>query len=165
MDRRPLRDDRIPCIVSSHGSGGDFLPTLAVGAALHRRGHEVRLVANPFYASRARHAGLELVPAGEHHDLFERIERTPAYLNPANFGMLIRHLVVPHVEASYPVFRALLRDETTDVIVANDAGFGAIWAAAEAGCPSVLVQPGTAPSPVRSRGRSASPSPRTRPGT
>jgi UDP:flavonoid glycosyltransferase YjiC (YdhE family) len=33
MDRRPLRGDRMRCIVSSHGSAGDFLPALTVGYA------------------------------------------------------------------------------------------------------------------------------------
>lgn len=46
------------CVVTSFGSAGDFLPTLALGAVLHRRGHEVRFVANPFYESRARSTGL-----------------------------------------------------------------------------------------------------------
>ena len=36
-------------VASSFGSAGDFLPTLAVGAALRRRGHEVQFVGNPFY--------------------------------------------------------------------------------------------------------------------
>jgi len=57
------------CIVSSFGSAGDFLPTLSVGAALRRRGHDVRFVANPFHESRARNAGLNFIPAGERSDL------------------------------------------------------------------------------------------------
>ena len=57
------------CVVTSFGSAGDFFPTLALGSALRRRGHDVRFVANPFYASRAGGAGLELVPAGEYYDL------------------------------------------------------------------------------------------------
>ena len=59
------------CIVTSFGTAGDFLPSLAIGAALRRRGHTVRFVANPFYATRTRSAGLHLVPAGDHSDLFE----------------------------------------------------------------------------------------------
>jgi rhamnosyltransferase subunit B len=127
------------CVVSSFGSAGDFLPTLAIAAALRRRGHEVRFVANPFYAGRARHAGLELVPAGEAYDLYEKLEQTPAYAEPTNAGMLLRDLVGPNTEATYRVIGDLLRSETTDIVVTGDGSFGALWAAAEQRVRSVLV--------------------------
>ena len=127
------------CVVSSFGSAGDFLPTLAVGAALRRRGHEVRLVANPFYESRARNAGLGFIPAGEYSDLYEKLEKTPAFAEPSNAAMLLRDLVGPDVEATYGVIGHLLRSDPMDVVATNDMGFGALWTAAEQGVPSVLV--------------------------
>jgi rhamnosyltransferase subunit B len=45
---------RLTCIATSFGSAGDFLPTLAIAAALRRRGHDVRFVANPSYESQVR---------------------------------------------------------------------------------------------------------------
>jgi len=127
------------CVVSSFGSAGDLLPSLAVGAALRRRGHEVQLVANPFYASRARHAGLPLVPAGDRFDVFAAIERQPAYADAARAARLLRDFVAPDTAAVYPVVGDLLRSAEVDVVVANDVAFGALWAAAERGVPSVLV--------------------------
>lgn len=127
------------CVVTSFGSAGDFLPTLALGAALRRRGHDVRFVANPFYASRARNAGLEVIPAGEHYDLYERFEQNPAYGDPANAGLLFRDLVAPNAVATYGVIRDLLWTEAIDVVVASDASFGAFWAAAEQGVRSIVV--------------------------
>jgi rhamnosyltransferase subunit B len=131
--------ERMKCVVSSFGSAGDFLPTLAVAAALRRRGHAVRFVANPFYERPATNAGLDLVPAGERLDLYERIETTPAYAEPSNAKMLLADLVAPNIEATYRVVGDLLRAEPADAVVANDASFGALWAAAEQAVPSVLV--------------------------
>ena len=127
------------CVVTSFGSAGDFLPTLALAAALRRRGHDVRFVANPFYESRVRHAGLELIPAGEYYDLYRRLEQNPSYADASNAGALLRDLVAPNVAATYPVIRDLLRAEPIDAVVANDASFGALWAAREHDVPSVLT--------------------------
>src|SRR5215472_18603765 len=88
------------CVVSSFGSAGDFLPSLAIGGALRRRGHRVWLVANPFYASRARHAGVDMVPAGEPVDLYARLEENPAYGDPAHATALLRDLVAPDTTAT-----------------------------------------------------------------
>lgn len=127
------------CVVSSAGSAGDFLPTLAMGAALRRRGHEVRFVANPFFESRVRNAGLEFIPAGEHSDLYEIIERNPDWGRPSNAKALLEAFVRPNAESTFHVIRALLRESRADVVVANNVSFGAIWAAAEQRIPSVLV--------------------------
>lgn len=127
------------CIVTSFGSAGDFLPTLALSAALRRRGHDVRFVANPFYESRVRSAGLELIPAGEYYDLYQRFEQNPSYADASNAGALLRDLVAPNVAATYPVIRDLLQAEPIDVVVGNDVSFGALWAARERLVPSVLV--------------------------
>ena len=127
------------CIVTSYGSAGDFVPALAVGAALRRRGHDVRFVGNPFYEARATRAGLDFVAAGEPFDVYDAIERTPAYGDPAHAGMLLRDLVGPNSEAVYRVLADRLRNERPDAVVANDVSFGALWAAAEHGVPSVMV--------------------------
>lgn len=125
--------------VSSFGSAGDFLPTLALAAALRRRGHAVHFVANPFYESRVRSAGLELIPAGEYYNLFERFEQNPRYADVSHAGALLHDLVAPNVAATYFVLRDLLRTSPIDALIVNDVGFGALWAAQENGVPSVLV--------------------------
>ena len=128
------------CVASSFGSLGDFLPTLAVGAALRRRGHTVRFVANPIYASRVERAGLDFVPAGVPSDLFERIERTPEYVAFENAGKMLHELGAPDIEAVYPAVLDVLRADRADVVVAADVSFGARWAAAESGVASVMVR-------------------------
>jgi UDP:flavonoid glycosyltransferase YjiC (YdhE family) len=127
------------CIVTSFGSAGDFLPTLALAAALRRRDHEVRFVANPFYREWAARAGFELIPAGDHYDLNQRLEDNPAYGNPANGKALFEDLVAPNTMAIHAVIRELLRARGADLVIANDASFGAFWAAAGAGVRRVAV--------------------------
>ena len=130
---------RLTCIATSFGSAGDFLPTLAIAAALRRRGHDVRFVANPSYESQVRRAELDFVPAGEPADVLEWIERTPAYVDGSNPSMLLRDLAGPDIAATHPVFRDLLRAHLTDVVVASNVSLGALWAAREQGVPSVVV--------------------------
>lgn len=50
------------CLLTALGSYGDVYPMVGLGEALQRRGHEVRLIANPHFESVVRGAGLELVP-------------------------------------------------------------------------------------------------------
>ena len=127
------------CLATSFGSAGDFLPTLAIAAALRRRGHGVTFVANPLYASRVAQAGVDFVPAGERLDVFAAIEGNPAYTDPANAGMLLRDFVTPDTDAVYRVASERLQSTPVDVVLACDVGFGALWAAAERRVPSVVV--------------------------
>jgi UDP:flavonoid glycosyltransferase YjiC (YdhE family) len=127
------------CIVTSYGSAGDFVPALAVGAALRRRGHDVRFVGNPFYEPRVRRAGLAFVPAGEPFDLYAAMERTPAYADMSNAGMLLRDFLAPETEAIYRGLGRVLAAERADAVVTADVSFGALWAAAEHRVPSVMV--------------------------
>jgi len=131
----------VRCLASSFGSAGDFLPTLAVAAALRRRGHDVRFVANPADAARVAGAGLDLTPAGAAVDVGAKIEQNPGYGDFSGAATMLEDLVAPHIEATYRVVGDLIRSATFDVVVTNDAGYGALWAAAEAHVPSVLVHP------------------------
>jgi UDP:flavonoid glycosyltransferase YjiC (YdhE family) len=127
------------CLATSFGSAGDFLPTLAVAGALRRRGHEVTFVANPLYASRVERAGVDFVPAGERLDIFERIERTPSYVDLASAAMLFRDFGEPDTEAVYRVARERMRAAPLDVVLTSDVSFGAMWAAAAHRLPNVVV--------------------------
>src|SRR5262245_52527304 len=115
---------RLTCIATSFGSAGDFLPTLAIAAALRRRGHEVRFVGNPSYESQVHRAGLHFVPAGEDGDVLDRIERNPAYVDGSNPSMLLRDLAGPDIAATHPAIRDLLRAHPTDVVLASNVSLG-----------------------------------------
>lgn len=56
------------------GSAGDVHPYLALGAALKARGHDVAIVANPYFASLVEKTGLDQRPWGtvDHYDTLTR---------------------------------------------------------------------------------------------
>jgi UDP:flavonoid glycosyltransferase YjiC (YdhE family) len=137
-ERGPLLVRVIAC---SFGSAGDFLPTLAIAAALQRRAHDVSFVGNPGDADRVRSAGLDFIPAGAAVDVRAKVEQNPGYGDVGGAGKLLQDLVAPHIEATYRVVGDVIRAGAVDVVVTNDAGYGALWAAAEARVPSVLVHP------------------------
>ena len=71
-------DRALTCVATSFGSAGDLLPTLAIAAALRRRGHDIRFVANPSYESQVRRAGrpIDGMPfAYDQFTLSEYVER------------------------------------------------------------------------------------------
>lgn len=50
-------------LLVTHGTADDVLPFLALGAALHRRGHQVTLLTHSRYAAQARASGLDFFPS------------------------------------------------------------------------------------------------------
>jgi rhamnosyltransferase subunit B len=59
---------KLTVTISRWGSSGDVLPYVALGWELQRRGHTVRVVANPHYETAVQSAGLSLVPVGTRED-------------------------------------------------------------------------------------------------
>jgi UDP:flavonoid glycosyltransferase YjiC (YdhE family) len=128
------------CLATSVGSAGDFLPTLALASALHRRGHEVTFVSNPFYEPQIRRAGLTFLPAGPFLNLSEQVETRPHLVDPVKGGLILfDEFAGPNAELIYTAFRDELTRSPYDVIIANDISFSAFWAAAERRVPSALV--------------------------
>jgi UDP:flavonoid glycosyltransferase YjiC (YdhE family) len=63
------------------GSIGDVHPYLGIGAALLKRGHEVTVIANPYYEKLIRKVGLDHAPLGTVEDL-EGFWRDPKMWQP-----------------------------------------------------------------------------------
>jgi rhamnosyltransferase subunit B len=80
-------------LMSALGSAGDVHPFIALGQALQRRGHEVELLASPWFQARIEAAGLGFLPVGEVGD-YERIVRLPGLWSPLRgFALLVRELL------------------------------------------------------------------------
>jgi rhamnosyltransferase subunit B len=127
-------------LATSVGSSGDFLPTLAIAAALRRRGHRVRMVTNPFYERQVQRCGLDLVAAGQRSDVFQWVETQPELMDPLKGGLrLVDEFALPHSEEVYRCFQRSGEAERPDVVLTNDVTFGAAWWAMEQGVPFALV--------------------------
>jgi len=128
------------CVATSFGSAGDFLPTLTVARALHEAGHEVIFLTNPFHARQVRAAGLPLVTAGAHIDVFGELERNPVYLDAVNGSRALwNDFAVPYITTTYRALRTSMEDRRPDVVIGSNLSFGVFWAATERGIPRVMI--------------------------
>src|SRR5262249_61602622 len=93
----------------------------------------------PVGADRWRLGGLDFTPAGAPVDVRAKIEQHSEYGEVSGAGRMLEELVAPHIEATYRLVRDVIRSGGTDLVVVNDVGYGALWAASEARVPSVLV--------------------------
>lgn len=85
-------------LIAAIGGAGDIHPFIAVGITLKTRGHEVRMLMNPYFERRVHHAGLEHVPLGAWFDL-KRIEEMPELNHPRKAPALTLEEVHPAEQA------------------------------------------------------------------
>lgn len=117
------------------GSSGDVNPFLAVGQALRRRGHEVVVLVNPYYAQAVRDAGLETRPLGEATPttiVRDRPELMGAWSGPAT---LLRDLVIPAVGPALAATESAIREVQPAVVVRHPICLGCDWIAQRHGVP------------------------------
>lgn len=103
-------------ILSGLGSYGDVHPVVGVGAALARRGHEVHIVTNPYFADVVTNAGLALLPIGtreeyielsRHADLWHPVRGPKLVLSQMARGIRpLYELIVSHYRPGETVFGA-----------------------------------------------------------
>jgi UDP:flavonoid glycosyltransferase YjiC (YdhE family) len=84
--RSPLTMPRF--LITALGSYGDVHPMVGLGAALAARGHEVKILTNPYFEDVVRGAGLELVPLGSRAE-YERLSRHPHLWRPVRGPKLV----------------------------------------------------------------------------
>ena len=117
-------------LIATIGSSGDVNPFIAVGRALAARGHEVGVLANPFFESAVVQAGLGYEPLGEEID-FRILAQLPNAVHPSRGSLVIlRELVFPHVKTIYHRTDELLTSFKPDVVFAHHICTGTSWACA-----------------------------------
>lgn len=130
----------LPCLpmrvlIATVGSSGDVNPFIAVGRALAARGHEVRMLVNPFFESAVLQAGLAMEPVGEEID-FRILAQLPNAVHPTRGSLVIlRELVFPHVKTIYHRTDELLTSFKPDVVFSHHICTGTSWACARRGVP------------------------------
>jgi UDP:flavonoid glycosyltransferase YjiC (YdhE family) len=129
-------------LIAVVGTLGDVLPAVAVGRLAARRGHEVRVIANPAFAGLVGEAGLQPVPVGRVAEFQDLVEH-PAYWDPdRGFRWFARQAVLP---ALRPVAEAVERHAGPGgtVVAALNYAYGACHAGERLGLPTarLLTQP------------------------
>jgi rhamnosyltransferase subunit B len=105
------------------GSLGDLHPCLALALELKRRGHNLTIAATPFYREKVEQNGIAFMPLrpdwdptnGELVAQCENMRRGPE--------VLLRKLILPHLEDSYADLLAAARD--TDLMIAGELVYAA----------------------------------------
>lgn len=128
-------------LVFAHGSSGDVYPQIAIGRALLGRGHEVALIANPYFEAAAARAGLEFIGAGSEAEGRKAIENPELWQRGKGLRVLFDG-VLDAMPETYEIVRQRYQPGRT-VVVANALSFGARVAHDKLGVPlaSVHLQP------------------------
>jgi len=125
-------------ILVAVGSIGDVFPLLEISRELVRRGHRVRLIANPWYEKHVEKTGAELVPAGSRDDQ-ERMLAHPDLWHPRKGWPLWLQLgALPLMRQTYDFIRE--HNEPGETVVGGSwAAHGAIIAREKLGVPLVTL--------------------------
>jgi UDP:flavonoid glycosyltransferase YjiC (YdhE family) len=75
-------------IITALGSYGDVHPMVGLGSALAARGHQVKIVTNPYFEDVVNSAGLELAPLGSREE-YIRLSQHPDLWHPIRGPKLV----------------------------------------------------------------------------
>ncbi len=130
------------CLVT-FGSAGDVHPLLALGQALRLRGHQVRMLTNPAFATVVEQAGLVFDPIGSQSDWRATVEHPKLWHPVDGLGVLWRYLLRPALVPTYQRLHALAQAGAVDVVLASPLAMGARVAQERLGLPLVTAYTAT----------------------
>lgn len=114
-------------LITSIGSAGDINPFIAIGRALRRRGHRVRVLVNPYFREQVAAADLEFLPLGTEAQ-FRRLVDLPCVRRPRKGSpQLWREHTLPNVPPLLDAIEAQARDDPPDVVLYHPLSLGALW--------------------------------------
>ena len=123
-------------VICTIGSGGDVHPYIALGVELRRRGHEVVLLVNPHFHTRAKAAGLDIEALGT-DEQYAAVIKSPDLIHPTRGPrFVLRTLVREPSREMFVTTRRLIRERRADIVVRHLIAFGAGWAAEHEGVPT-----------------------------
>lgn len=97
------------------GSYGDIFPLLTIGLDLNRRGHEVIIVANPFFQSIVTSTGLEFLPLGNERDYLDEIEDPNIWHPTRGFQLVVKYGILRMLRPLYEIIRQFDPEDTVIV--------------------------------------------------
>ncbi len=125
-------------LVMPLGSAGDVHPFVGLALELKRRGHQVTLATNGYFADLAERFGLDFIEIGS-AEVFHAGIQNPDLWHPFRaFPYLYREMIEPTVRPQYEIVAQQFAQGPTTVI-ANCFGFGALCAQEKLGVKVVTV--------------------------
>ena len=131
----------------THGSSGDVLPFIHLGAVLRRRGHDVTLLTHAHYAATGRRVGLDVVAidTGEEyqrHLVDSRktlLGQRGAFDPEGMLGYYRRNRLLEHVRFEYETIARRQVPGDTVVLGRHTSGLSTLMAAEALGTPAIWV--------------------------
>ncbi len=129
-------------LVMPLGSAGDVHPFVGLAIELKRRGHDVTLATNGYFASLANRFQLDFIEIGSEATFRSGIENPNLWHPFRAFGFLYRNMIEPTIRPQYEVVTKESSKRKT-VVLSNCFGFGALNAQDKDGVTliSVHLQP------------------------
>jgi len=94
------KDPAVKYLLSALGSAGDLHPMMGIATTLAERGHDVALLATPYFAETIRKAGLEHIPLGTAEE-FESLTAHPDLWHPRRGLAVVLSSVADNLRAIY----------------------------------------------------------------
>ena len=119
------------------GSSGDVNPFLWIGRHLRERGHEVTVVASPYFAGQIESGGLRHVPIGTEDEYHQLIEN-PAIWHPTKGTPIVLGYAGEVTQRYFDLIQAEAKNDRP-LLLAPATAFGARLAREKLGLPLVTV--------------------------
>jgi UDP:flavonoid glycosyltransferase YjiC (YdhE family) len=119
------------------GSSGDVNPFLWIGRHLHELGHEVTVIANPYFARHVIAAGLRHVPIGSEEE-YHALTEDPAIWHPTAGTPLVLRYAGDVTKRYFDLIQSEAGNDRP-LVLAPATGFGARLAREKLGLPLVSV--------------------------
>ena len=97
------------------GSYGDIFPLLTIGLDLTRHGHEVIIVANPFFQSIVTSKRLKFLPLGNERDYLDEIEDPNIWHPTRGFQLVVKYGILRMLRPLYEIIRQFDPEDTVIV--------------------------------------------------
>lgn len=123
-------------LISCFGSAGDVYPFLAIGQALRQRGHEVELLASPYFQQRIEAAGLGFVQVGTLEDYQRAVADADLWHARKSFSVVWQHMQVHLRQATQTI---LDRARPDTVLVGSTLAWSSRMAQEKLGLPGATV--------------------------
>lgn len=125
-------------LITSVGSAGDLYPMIGIGTALHHRGHDVLLVANPYFEPLLARLPLEVAPLGTAAE-FTQLCANPNIWRPLQGPRLIlKHAVITAMREIFHLIEQRYQPGKT-VVISHSLDLGSRLAQEKLGVPQVTV--------------------------
>ena len=118
------------------GSSGDVHPFIALGKAMHQRGHRVTVLTNPLFQALIESQGLEFLPLGKLEAAQVAIGNPDVWHLRKGFA-IIASVIVPAIAETYRYIEQ--RADSNTVVAFSTLAFGGRVAQEKLGVPSASV--------------------------